>query len=224
MHRAKQRSLQPLLELWYFVLPFLAFIGIGLRDPDLVMPMAIFGWLPVVMYWLFNYTKNISMHRTWWQGVLKCSSIAALLLLELFVLRQSFWSVFSLLMFFEAITLSFAIVFYLFGMLRDAWRDEMTFPVVFTIVVLGGSAYGVGSVILQTEQAIFSSTPAMLVFCSAFAFDLFSEFRFFHGIVTYKVQPDESHFDDHGHWYAMAILAWIVLTPLLIEGLRWLGA
>jgi len=203
------------LQLYYFLLPFVAFFGIGLRRPDLIFGIAAVGWLPLIMFYYFSYAKIASVRPTPVEWLVKAAVIVVIGFVQFVLLQGSIWSFFSSVLVFELASFSLAIAMYMVIKIPEAWKDEMMFPIVVTILLLGGSSGYIVYSLLNIEGLwVLNVSTACLL--GAFLFDLYQEFMFFKKITDAKDKFDDSGFEDKIPMYALSLIFWIVGMPAIL--------
>jgi len=205
-----------LLIIYYHILPFLAYIGVGLQEPEMVGAMAMGGWLPMILYYLFMLTKKKQEFSSWPVATFSILTIVMLFVAEMFFLGNNIWDFFAMQMVFEIITLSVGIFLYMMVKLPEAWKDGMTFVMVFSMVVIGGSALMVIWSVLAIQDIPFALTLGTASLLAAFLFDIASETIFFKKVAEGQIVQDDSLFEKNTAIYCLGILFWIMGMPPII--------
>jgi len=197
----------PLLHTaYFFLLPFLGFLAIGIKRPELIAGIAMTGWLPMVLFWYFKGTLPMSV----WTLMIKAVTIGAVALGLLG--SGDIWSFFAQVLLFELATFSMVLsAFFCLHVLR-ALREGMLFVLLFSLVVVGGSAGYLLYAVLQAEHIQLLS-PSMWAILTAIIIDLASETRFFLRLLRKEVTLNDEDFENRIPLYGVGILFWIVGLP-----------
>ena len=113
---------------------------------------------------------------------------------------------------FELATFSMVLsAFFCLHVLR-ALREGMLFVLLFSLVVVGGSAGYLLYAVLQAEHIQLLS-PSMWAILTAIIIDLASETRFFLRLLRKEVTLNDEDFENRIPLYGVGILFWIVGLP-----------